>query len=136
MKALSIPAIAVIFVALSLQAQAEIMNSGDGFVTTSGNIQCNQSDPAQSENPIRVFCIRSKPGALMAYIENGQVKVTDQLIFSIDIEEQPTLHDGDSNVFAKTTCTVAKDGVTCTDSGTSFKISRRGVETLKQVANP
>ena len=136
MKALSIAANAAIFVALSLQAQAEIMNSGDGFVTTSGNIQCNQSDPAQSENPIRVFCIRSKPGALMAYIENGHVKVTDRLIFSIDIEEQPTLHDGDSNVYASTTCTSAKDGVTCTDNGTSFKISRRGVETLKQGPAP
>jgi hypothetical protein len=72
----------------------------------------------------------------MAYIENGHVKVSDQNIPVSSVEDQDTLRDGDSNVFAKTTCTVAKDGVTCTDHGTSFKISRRGVETLAQVARP
>jgi hypothetical protein len=136
MKALSIITITVISPLLSLPVQAETMHSGDGFVTTSGNIQCAQSDPVQSESPVRVFCIRSKPGLLTAYIENGHVKVTDQDIFSIDVEDQPTLHDGESNIYANTTCSSAKDGVTCTDHGTSFKISRRGVETLTQAASP
>jgi hypothetical protein len=131
MKALPIAAIALILAALPSQVRAETMHSSDGFVTISGNIQCSQSDPVQSENPVRVFCIRSKPSVLMAYIENGHVKVTDQQVFSIAVEDQPTLHDGDSNVYAKTTCTAAKDGVTCSFNGTSFKISRRGVETLK-----
>jgi hypothetical protein len=131
MKALPCLAIAIVLSLLSLPVQAETMHSGDGFVTTSGNIQCAQSDPVQSENPVRIFCIRSKPGLLTAYIENGHVKVTDQDVFSIDVEDQPTLRDGDSNVYANTTCTSAKDGVTCSFNGTSFKISRRGVETLK-----
>ena len=136
MKALSIAAMAVIFPVLSLQAQADNMHLSDGFVTTSGNIQCGQSDPAQSGSSYRVYCIRFKPRELMAYIENGHVKVSDQNIPVSSVEDQDTLQDGDSNVFAKTTCTVAKDGVTCTDNGTSFKISRRGVETLTQVAPP
>jgi hypothetical protein len=136
MKALSIAAIVVILPALSLQALAETMHLSDGFVTTSGNIQCGQSDPAGSLSSYRVYCVRFKPNELMAYIENGHVKVSDQNIPVSAVEDQGTLRDGDSNVFAKTTCTVAKDGVTCIDNGTSFKISRRGVETLKQVANP
>jgi hypothetical protein len=136
MKDLSIAAIAVIFAALSLQVQAETLHSGDGFITTSGNIQCGQSDPAQSGSSYRVYCVRLKPREMMAYIENGHVKVSDQNIPVSSVEDQDTLRDGDSNVFAKTTCTVAKDGVTCTDNGTSFKISRRGVETLKQIEKP
>jgi hypothetical protein len=136
MKALSIITITVVLPLLSLVVQAETMHSGDGFITSSGNIQCGQSDPAQSGSSYRVYCVRFKPTELMAYIENGHVKVSDQSIPVSAVEDQNTLRDGDSNVYAKTTCTVAKDGVTCTDNGTSFKISRRGVETLTQVAKP
>jgi hypothetical protein len=136
MKSMSIAAVVVILPMLFLHAQAETKHLSDGFLTKSGNIQCGQSDPAQSGSSYRVYCVRFKPTELMAYIENGHVKVSDQNIPVSAIEDQDTLQDGDSNVFAKTTCTVAKDGVTCTDNGTSFKISRRGVETLTQVAKP
>jgi hypothetical protein len=134
MKALPIVLFAVALPVLTLQVKAETMHSGDGFITSSGNIQCGQFDPAQSGSRFLVHCVRFKPTALMAYIENGHVKVSDQNIPVSSVEDQDTLRDGDSNVYANTSCTVASDGVTCTDGGTSFKISRRGVETLKQAA--
>ncbi len=136
MKTLLIVVLAVVSLDYTPHVHAETLHLGDGFITTSGNIQCGQSDPAQSGSSFRVYCVRFKPKELMAYIENGHVKVSDQNIPVSSVEDQDTLRDGDSNVFARTTCTVAKDGVTCTDNGTSFKISRRGVETLKQVVRP
>jgi hypothetical protein len=136
MKTLPILVLTSVLLIPSLGANAETKHLSDGFITTSGNIQCGQSDPAQSGSSFRVYCVRFKPKELMAYIENGRVKVSDQNIPVSSVEDQDTLRDSDSNVFAKTTCTVAKDGVTCTDNGTSFKISRRGVETLAQVASP
>ena len=117
--------------ALSPLAKAETMHSSDGFVTSSGNIQCSQSDPKQTGSADTVLCIRENPSLLIAYIENGKVITTTKRTFDIAVESVPTLKDGSKNVFAGSECMVTKHGVTCKQGKTAFMISRKGVEILK-----
>ena len=129
MKFLILTSIALVGTMLS-RVQAETLHSEDGFETTSGNIECIQETAVQNNGSALVMCIRHKPSVLTATIENGKVKVTTA-VFSIDVEDVPVLADGGSNIIAGSTCSVARDGVTCKSQGIGFKISRRGVKVLK-----
>lgn len=119
------------YLALTTFAQAETMHSGDGFVTSSGNIQCGQSDPKQTGSAHSVLCIRENPSLLIAYIENGKVITTNKRAFDFSVEGVPTLKDGSKNIFAGSECMVTKHGVTCKQGKAAFTISRKGVEILK-----